>query len=109
MSDKQNINYYLQNLDERTKELNCIYSVDEVLNDFDSDIEIVLKKILEIVQPAGDSRISVKQKYLFDDLELSSEGYKNTDLKLTSVFKMKCMANSLWFTLSLSKLRRGFL
>jgi CRP-like cAMP-binding protein len=84
MTEQQNINSILQNLDERNKELNCIYGVDEVLNDFDSDIEVVLSKILEIV-PAGWRFTDIcKVKITFDDIELSSEGYKETDLKLTS-------------------------
>lgn len=84
MAEEQNISSIIRNLDERTKELNCIYSVDEVLNDFDSDIEIVLHKILNIVPSGWRFTDICKAKIIFDSIELYSDGYKDTDLKITS-------------------------
>ncbi len=84
MTDQDNITSLIKNLDERTKELNCIYQVDEVLNDFDSEIEIVLKKIIEIIPNGWRYTDICKAKIVFDNLEIFSEGYKDTELKLTS-------------------------
>jgi CRP-like cAMP-binding protein len=84
MDDQQNITSLLQNLDERNKELNCLYKVDEVLNDFDSDIEIVLKNVIDIIPNGWRFTEICKSKIIFGDIELSSTGYKDTELKLTS-------------------------
>jgi CRP-like cAMP-binding protein len=84
MTAQQNISSILQNLDERTKELHCIYGVDEALNDFDSEIEVVLGKIIEIVPMGWRFSDICKAKIVFDNFELYSEGYKETDLKITS-------------------------
>ena len=84
MTEEQNINSLIQNLNERTKELNCIYSVDEVLNDFDSDIETVLHKIVEIIPHGWRFTDICKAKIVFEQTTIESAGYKDTELKLSS-------------------------
>jgi CRP-like cAMP-binding protein len=84
MTENQHISSLLQNLDERTKELNCIYLVDEALNDFDSDIDTVLKKVIDIIPSGWRFTEICKAKITFEEAEICSEGYKDTDLKLYS-------------------------
>ena len=84
MIDQDNITSLIKNLDERTKELNCIYQVNEVLNDFDSEIEVILKKVIEIIPNGWRYTDICKTRIVYDNLELFSEGYKDTELKLTS-------------------------
>ena len=84
MTEEQNINSLINNLDERTKELHCIYQVDEALNDFVSDIEIVLNKVIAIIPDGLRFTDICKAKITYEEIELSSEGYKETELKLSS-------------------------
>ncbi len=84
MTEEQNINSLINNLDERTKELHCIYQVDEVLNDFESDIELVLNKVIAIIPDGLRFTNICKAKIVYEDLELRSDGYKETELKLSS-------------------------
>jgi len=84
MTDQQNITSLIKNLDERNKELNCIYKVDEALNDFDSEIEVVLKKVINIIPSGWRFTDICKVKIYFENIELSSDEYKDTELKLTS-------------------------
>jgi len=84
MIEQSKITSLLQNLDERTKELNCIYGVDETLNDFDSSIEVVMKKLVEIIPSGWRFNDICVAKVCFEDIEIFSEGYKETELKLSS-------------------------
>ena len=84
MTENENITSLIKNLDERPKELNCIYQVDGVLNDFDSEIGIILKKVIEIIPKGWRFTEICKSRIVYDNIELCSEGYKDTELKLTS-------------------------
>jgi len=84
MNDEQNITSLLNNLDERTKELHCIYHIDEALNDFDSDLADVLKKVIAIIAEGFRFTDICKAKITYEDFELSTEGYRETELKLSS-------------------------
>jgi CRP-like cAMP-binding protein len=84
MTEEQNINSLINNLDERTKELHCIYHVDEALNDFDSDIELVLEKVIALIPEGLRFTDICKAKITYEGLELISDGYKETELKLSS-------------------------
>ena len=84
MIDKENITSLIKNLDERTKELNCIYKVDEALNDFDPDIETVLNKVIDIIPNGWRFTDICKAKIIYDEFDISSAEYKNTELKLSS-------------------------
>ena len=41
----------LHDLQERAKELNCLYRVDELLSQWDRSIEAILRGIVEILPP----------------------------------------------------------
>jgi CRP-like cAMP-binding protein len=84
MSEEQKISSLLQNLDERNKELNCIYLVDEALNDFDSEIESVMTNVVKIMPSGWRFTDICKAKITFNNIEIYSEGYKDTELKISS-------------------------
>ncbi|MFH0892928.1 MAG: Crp/Fnr family transcriptional regulator [Bacteroidota bacterium] len=79
-----NINKTLKELDERTKELNCIYKVDEILNEADLETQIVFAKLLEVIPEGWQFPEICKVKIEFNGDSVSSEGYKKTDLKLST-------------------------
>ncbi|NTW32703.1 MAG: Crp/Fnr family transcriptional regulator, partial [Bacteroidetes bacterium] len=84
MIEQNNITSLLQNLDERTKELNCIYGVDEALNNFESTIDEVMTKLVEIIPSGWRFTDICMVKICFDGIEIFSENYKETELKLSS-------------------------
>ena len=52
MSDKrESISGLMQSLQERAKELNCIYQLEEILNNFDQSLSEVCLKIIDIIPP----------------------------------------------------------
>ncbi|HNQ67764.1 MAG TPA: Crp/Fnr family transcriptional regulator [Bacteroidales bacterium] len=82
--DNEDINVIIKNLNERKKELECLYQLDEILKDFDSDLEKVLSKITNII-PAGWRYSDIcKVSIIVSDIEVSTENFKNTELKLKS-------------------------
>ena len=82
--NKENIKDLLNNLDLRTKELNCVYKIDDVLTDFSADLEDVLKRLVEVVPVGWRYSDICKVQVLCNNLTVSSEGYKNTQLKIIS-------------------------
>lgn len=66
----------IENLNERAKELKCLYSVDDALTDFESPLDRVFEKILDIIPPGwqypricfakiriGDDEFKLKDSY----------------------------------------------
>jgi pyruvate, water dikinase len=49
MTDELHIRSILNNLNERKKELNCIYQISETLNKVDQSLESVLKKVISLM------------------------------------------------------------
>lgn len=49
--DKQRIDRLIWGLQERAKELNCLYKIEEVMNKPDSDIDEVCQRIIEAIPP----------------------------------------------------------
>lgn len=84
MEDSEKIQEMLLSLNERNKELECLYNTDELLKDFNKDLVAVFEELVNII-PAGWQypeicRVSIK----FDNVEIFTEGFKKTDLKLKS-------------------------
>jgi len=82
--NKENIKDLLDNLDLRTKELNCIYKIDDVLTDFSADLEDVLKRLVDVIPKGWRYTDICKVQILCNNLTVSSEEYKNTQLKISS-------------------------
>ncbi|MDD3741144.1 MAG: hypothetical protein PHH30_07870, partial [Bacteroidales bacterium] len=82
--DNEDINIIIKNLNERKKELECIYQLDEVLKDFDSDLEKVLGKVTNIIPEGWRYSDICKVNIIVSGIEVSSENFKNTELKLKS-------------------------
>lgn len=87
--EEENIKSIIDNLNERTKELNCIYSVDEVLKDINSDLDSVFTKLVDII-PSGwrYSQICRIEINCFDQV-YTSEGLIRTDLKQVSKIQLE--------------------
>ena len=82
--NKENIEDIIKSLNERNKELECIYRIDEVLRDFERDIKIILSDIVNIVPLGWRYPDICKVRITFNDKNIESDGYKKTELKLVS-------------------------
>lgn len=81
---KKNIKELLDNLNSRTKELECIYKIDEILTDFSADLEDVLKKLVDVIPMGWRYSDICKVQISCNDLTVSTAGFKNTQLKISS-------------------------
>jgi CRP-like cAMP-binding protein len=81
---QENLTDIVNNLNERTKELNCIYELNEVLSDLDQDEDTAIKNLIAII-PKGWRFTDICKVYItYRDKVFTSEGYKNTELKQTA-------------------------
>lgn len=85
MDDKnENFENVEKSLKERNKELECIYKLDEILKDFDSELKFVLKEIVKTV-PSGLRFTDIcKLRIAIGDTLVETDGFKKTELKLHS-------------------------
>jgi hypothetical protein len=64
----------LNRLNERVKELNCIYSIQELLSDKERDREEVFRSLLDLIPPGWQYPTVCEIRIIFEDKE-----YKSTD------------------------------
>jgi CRP/FNR family transcriptional regulator len=79
--EQKKITTLIENLNDRNKELNCLYKVDEVLNDFEQEPEEVFKKIFAIIPSGWRYSEICETQIIFENQSYQSENYKNTELK----------------------------
>jgi CRP-like cAMP-binding protein len=79
--DEENIKLVIDNLNERTKELNCIYSVDEIFRDINADLDVVFSKLLEIIPKGWRYTDICRLQIICNEKVYTSEGFIKTDLK----------------------------
>jgi CRP/FNR family transcriptional regulator len=76
----------IHHLNERTKELNCLYAADEILRDFDSPAESIITQLTKII-PAGWQHVDIcKALIIFDGKEFFTESFRRTELRQTASF-----------------------
>ncbi|MBN2683582.1 MAG: Crp/Fnr family transcriptional regulator [Bacteroidales bacterium] len=81
MMKEENIPELLEDLNERNKELNCLYSVEEVLKDVETEKTEVFNKIIEIIPSGWRYSDICKARLIFDDITVDSPNLKITELK----------------------------
>jgi CRP/FNR family transcriptional regulator, polysaccharide utilization system transcription regulator len=83
LNETNNIKNVLHTLNERTKELNCLYLVDEILQDFNSPLESVFIKLNKII-PKSMQHVDICHACIIYDGKEYSDSFKKTELKLTA-------------------------
>ncbi|MDR2011379.1 MAG: Crp/Fnr family transcriptional regulator [Bacteroidales bacterium] len=83
-NQKDNIESIVKSLNERKKELECIYKIDFVLKDFDNDLKSVLLQIVDIVPIGWRYSDICKIKISVYDVEAASKDFKKSELKLSA-------------------------
>ena len=81
---KDNIESIVKSLNERKKELECIYKIDFVLKDFDNDLKNVLSQLVDIIPIGWRYSDICKVKISVYNIEAASEDFKKSELKLSS-------------------------
>ncbi|OFX41411.1 MAG: hypothetical protein A2X08_16080 [Bacteroidetes bacterium GWA2_32_17] len=82
--ETNNIKTVLHSLNERTKELNCLYLVDEILQDFNLPLESVFSKLNEIIPKSMQYVDICRTCIIYDNKEYVNETFKKTELKLSA-------------------------
>ncbi|MGM0613173.1 MAG: Crp/Fnr family transcriptional regulator [Bacteroidota bacterium] len=80
--EENKINHLIDNLNERNKELNCLYRIDDLLKNAEQPINDALKELTRII-PSGFRYSDIcAVKITYDGYEVKSDNYVNTALKM---------------------------
>jgi len=77
--ETNNIKTVLHSLNERTKELNCLYLVDEILQDFNLPLESVFSKLNEVIPKSMQYVDICRTCIIYDNKEYVNETFKKTE------------------------------
>jgi pyruvate, water dikinase len=85
MADINNsVEHLIEALKERAKELNCLYEVEELLNDSDSDIEDVFRGVTQVVPPGWQYPDYCFTRISYDGEVFGPDGMRPTEWVLRS-------------------------
>jgi CRP/FNR family transcriptional regulator len=87
--DEENIKSIIDDLNERTRELNCIYSIDEVFRDIGSDLDTIFSRLVEIIPKGWRYTDICRVQILYHDQVYSSDGLVKTDLKQVAKLQLE--------------------
>ena len=87
--EEENIKSIINDLNERTKELNCIYSVDEVLKEMNSEPEAVFSKLIGIIPSGWRYSDICRIDITCENQVYSSAGLIKTDLKQVAKIQLE--------------------
>jgi len=74
----------LRALQERTKELNCLYRIDEILHDADRPIEEMLHAVAEALPQGWQYPAQCVARFVLRDLDVRGAGFVETPWKLSA-------------------------
>ena len=77
-NNKKPIRKIIDDLKERAKELNCLYKVQELLNDSESTLSDICKGIIEAIPPGWQYSDICQAKITYEDLTFQSTDFVNT-------------------------------
>jgi CRP/FNR family transcriptional regulator, polysaccharide utilization system transcription regulator len=81
---KDEISNIINNLNDQTGKLNCLYAVDEVLSDPDSDDAVVLEKLISIIPQGWRFKDICRVSLTCNEKTYKAEDFKSTELKLSA-------------------------
>jgi CRP-like cAMP-binding protein len=82
--ESEKITYLLESLTERQKELNCIYQVNDILRDYNDDLEQVFLQIIKILPEAWRYSEICRVCILYEGMTYEQAPFKRTKLKQSS-------------------------
>jgi len=86
---KSDLQKILDNLNERNKELSCIYKVDELLRQFSIPFKVLLEELTNILPEGYRYSDICKVKISYGEFEFNTEGFKITDLMQSQEIRME--------------------
>jgi hypothetical protein len=84
MTDERSLDTILRDLQERAKELNCLYRVDEVLNRADLALEPALEALLHVLPPGWQYPEICTAEILLEGRTYQPPGFRTTPWGLTA-------------------------
>jgi len=85
----KSVNKLLQSLQERAKELNCLYRIEEILNQHDAPMEKICREIIESIPPGWQYPEICQAKIILDNNIYSSDEFKETSWVQSADIKMQ--------------------
>jgi hypothetical protein len=76
--DEPQVAAILHELQERAKELNCLYRVDELLNQSELPLEQILRGIVEILPPGWQYPHDCQARIVFENMTIESANFRPT-------------------------------
>ncbi|MDP8238283.1 MAG: PEP/pyruvate-binding domain-containing protein [Candidatus Hatepunaea meridiana] len=83
------VDQLIVSLKERTKELNCLYQVVELLRDYDMDIDLVFEDMVKVIPLGWQYSDSCMVRILYDDKIYHSPGFYETEWKLSAYLEVQ--------------------
>ena len=83
-NQNKSLELLIENLNERAKELNCLYNVEKILKLYDAELEFVFKKLIKAIPPGWQYSKICKVRINYKDLVFQSGGFKETDCFLSA-------------------------
>jgi predicted nucleotidyltransferase len=80
----KNLELLIENLNERAKELNCLYNVEKILKNYNAELEDIFKKLIKVIPPGWQYSKICKVKINYKNLVFQSGGFKETDCFLSA-------------------------
>jgi len=84
MDQKKTFKNFIHVLEERAKELNCLYRVEDLLNSSDSSLEDVALGIIRAIPPGWQYPAYCLSRIIIGDREFTLPGFKETVWKMDS-------------------------
>jgi pyruvate,water dikinase len=83
-SQKKPLDRLLDSLQERSKELNCLYRIEEILSQFDESLEEIIVQIIQVIPSGLQYPERCEVKITLDNLSFLSPKFKETPWALTT-------------------------
>jgi len=76
--EKKSIDKLIASLQERAKELNCLYRIDEILKDSDEPLDSIFPKIIQVIPPGWQYPDVCQAKIVYEDKVYRSPHYEES-------------------------------
>jgi pyruvate, water dikinase len=88
---KANIDKLLDSLQERAKELNCLYQIDALVNSNELSVEAIFSGIIDVIPPGWQYPEVCQVRIKYEDDHFTSEGFIETEWELSTVIMVHDM------------------
>lgn len=83
-NNKSSMDKLLESLQERAKELNCLYQIEEILQDYDASLDTICSRIVKVIPPGWQYPDVCQAKIELDGKTCATEGLIETPWVLSA-------------------------